>query len=415
MSIAELYRRDYSRLLASLIRHLGDFELAEDVLQDAFAQALTSWEAQGVPKHPQAWLIRVARNAAVDQLRRRKRFDEKMAALEHFERSLRSEAPIGHEHDAFGDDLLRLFFTCCHPALSTEAQVALTLKTVGGLTTEEVAHAFLVPTTTMAQRLVRAKRKISAAAIPYRVPDVDALPARLKAVLAVLYLIFNEGFTPTHSAQAAREELCEEAIRLTRMLAELLPTSTAESLSETNGLLALMLLNHARAPARVTTDRCRVLLQDQDRSLWHTEAMNEGRDLVRTALSKGFVGPYLVQAAIAAVHSEAVTSDQTDWRQIAGLYEVLIRLVPNPIIELNRAVAIAMVDGPERGLRLLDTLHASGALAHYHWLPAARADLLGQVGRDEEAIVEYARAEKLAGNPQDVEFLRRKRASLLRH
>ncbi|MEM7255166.1 MAG: sigma-70 family RNA polymerase sigma factor [Pseudomonadota bacterium] len=410
--IARLYRQDYSRLLGALIRQLGDFALAEDVLQDAFAAAITAWAEKGLPTRPDAWIMKAAKNRALDHLRRVSRFDNRAERIAQFERELRA-TDEEVENDYFHDDLLRLIFTCCHPSLAPEAQVALTLKTIGGLTTEEVAHAFLVPVPTMAQRLVRAKRKISGAGIPYRVPEPSVLPQRMREVLAVLYLIFNEGFTPSEGTRPVREELCRDAIRIARVLITVMEEGAhGASIDEARGLLALMLLNVARTEARIGTDGERVLLEEQDRTLWCAQDIDEGRRLVRDALGRGALGPYLVQAAIAAVHSEALEATATDWRQIAGLYEVLNRLQPNPIVELNRAVAISMVDGPRAGLRIIDSLLGAKVLAGYHWLPAARADMLRQLGRTTEAVAAYREALSLARSEVDRRFLTKRIVSL---
>jgi RNA polymerase sigma-70 factor (ECF subfamily) len=387
-SVAELYRRDYGRVLASLIRVVRDFDLAEDSLQEAFEAALGQWAAAGAPQNPVAWLISTARHKAIDQIRRRAlaeaKQDDIAMLLEQDE-----DAPVPL-------DALRLVFTCCHPALALEAQVALTLRTICGLSTEEIARAFLVPVPTLAQRLVRAKAKIKGARIPYEVPEGEQLAARLDAVLAVVYLVFNEGYSASFGTDLVRADLCAEAIRLGRMLCALLPAER-----EPKGLLALMLLHDARRAARTDEDGTLVLLEDQDRSRWDRGTIAEGAALVEQALRGGRPGPYAIQAAIAALHAEAPTARETDWKQIAALYGVLAGIHPTPVVELNRAVAIAMAEGPEQGLALLDGIDLPG----YYLLPAARADLLRRLGRREEAAGAYQEALKLVTNAAERRYL----------
>jgi len=395
--------------VATLIRALGDFDLAEDAVQEAFAIAMERWPIAGVPDNPGAWITTTARNRAIDRIRRQRRLRDKTEQLRQLAEleAIGSSTPAGQERAMSGiaDDRLRLIFTCCHPALAPEARVALTLRTLGGLTTREIARAFLVPEPTVAQRLVRAKRKIRDARIPYRVPPAELLHERLAAVLAVLYLVFNEGYSATESPGLIRPELCEEAIRLARVLADLMPDEP-----EVLGLLALLLLQHSRRDARVGPGGQLVLLEDQDRSTWDRRAIHEGVGLVRRALRSAAraAGPYALQAAIAAIHAEAANPDETDWPQIVALYGLLVRVQPSPVVELNRAVAVAMADGPSVGLAILEGLDASGALDVYHLLHSARADLLRRLGRHAEAADAYGRALSLATNPVERAFLERR-------
>jgi len=393
--LEDLHRREYGRILATLIRGLGDFDLAEEALQDAFAVAIAQWPAQGPPQNPVGWLIATARNRAIDQLRRRTMAESKREDI---------AAVWAPDDDApVPLDSLRLIFTCCHPALSLEAQVALTLRTVCGLETEEIARAFLVPVPTLAQRLVRAKNKIKAARIPYEVPGDEVLRERLEAVIAVVYLVFNEGYAASFGEGLVRAELCREAIRLGRMLVDLLPAER-----ELAGLLALMLLHDARRATRTDAEGAIVLLEEQDRSRWDQAHIAEGAALVTRALRGGRPGPYALQAAIAALHATAATAAATDWRQIAALYGLLVAVHPSPVVELNRAVAVAMADGPERGLELMRDLHLPG----YHLLPAARADLLRRLGRRAEAATAYREALELVTNEAERRFLERRLAEV---
>jgi len=394
--VERVFRAEATRVLATLISLLGDFDRAEDAAQDAFSAALEQWTETGIPGNPRAWLVAAGRNRAIDRLRRHRRFLSKRQELAHIAAiEAQSQLATGiasEEESRLQDDLLRLIFTCCHPALAQEARVALTLRTVCGLTTEEIASVFLLPVPTMAQRLVRAKAKIREAGIPYEVPADELLPERLDGVLAVIYLVFTQGYAPASGASLTREDLCREAIRLGRLLHAVMPAHPGP-----DALLALMLLHDARRDARAGPEGDIILLEQQDRSLWDRRQIEEGLALVEASLRHpGRPGAYAVQAAIAALHMRAATFAETDWPQIAGLYEVLLRLYPTPVIELNHAVAVAMVDGPERGLMLLDAIAARGTLANYHPLPAARAEMLRRLGCQSEAIEAYREALALA-------------------
>jgi RNA polymerase sigma-70 factor, ECF subfamily len=402
-AVDALYRSDWGRIVAALIRFVGDFDLAEEAVQEAFTVAVDNWTVSGVPEAPRAWIIQTARRKAIDRIRQRKRSE---ALLESYAASGLSPT-IGepeYDSDEIPDDRLRLIFTCCHPAIALEAQVALTLRTLCGLRTDEIARAFLVPAATMAQRLVRAKRKIRDAGIPYTVPEATDMPTRLDAVLTVIYLVFNEGYAATRAAPLVRTELCTEAIRLGRLVRTLMaPQPPAEA----TALVALMLLHDARRAARLDAAGDLVLLEDQDRRLWDHKQIAEALPLVEEGL-RGGPGPFALQAAIAALHCQAVRADETDWPQIVRLYELLERLHPSPIVSLNRAVAIAMVDGPRPALALIDTLAAAGDLDHYHLLHAARADLLRRIGSSAEAARSYERALALVTNDSERRFLERR-------
>jgi RNA polymerase sigma-70 factor (ECF subfamily) len=405
--LTRVYREESGRALATLIRLLGDFDAAEEALQDAFATAVVQWERDGVPSNPRAWLISTGRNRMIDRIRRDERFVRATTAL-GFDSEI-AISPVEPSDDDSGveDDQLRLIFTCCHPAIARDAQVALTLRTICGLTTEEIARAFLVSTPTMAQRLVRATGKIRSARIPYRVPPPSELAERLDAVLTVVYLVFTEGYAATSGDTLVRRELSSEAIRLGRLLVQLMPDAT-----EANALLALMLLHDARRETRMNADGEIVLLEDQDRSCWDADQIEEGLRRVDEALSGGPAGPYAIQSAIAALHARARTASETDWRQIAALYSLLLHRAPSAVVELNHAVAVAMVDGPEDGLRLIDAIAARGELGEYHLLHAARADLLRRLGRHAEAIAAYVSALELATLEPERRFLISRLASL---
>ena len=404
--IEEIYRRDSRRVLATLIRLFqGNFDLAEEALQDAFMAAVSQWATEGIPDNPRAWLVSAGRFKAIDRLRKRSRFD---ATVTELARELETHADADHinEEGEIGDDRLRLIFTCCHPSLSGEARVALTLREVCGLNTEEIAAAFLVPTPTLAQRIVRAKTKIRDARIPYEVPGKEDLAERLNSVLQVIYLVFNEGYSSSGGESVTRQELSAEAIRLCRLLRELLPEA------EVTGLLALMLLHDSRREARSSAGGDLIPLEEQDRSLWNREQIGEGCRLAVAALKSGRPGPYTIQAAIAAVHAEAATPEQTDWSEIAGLYDILLRLAPSPVVELNRAVAIAMRDGPAAGLELVNQLLNRGDLEDYHLAHAARADLHRRLGNTGEAREAYERALALSHQEPERRFIQRRLAEL---
>jgi len=400
-----VYRSDSRRVLATLIRLLGDFELAEEALHDAFAAAVERWPRDGVPAKPRAWLVSAGRFKAIDAMRRRARFDASQAELAE-RLDAPSSDPAGWEDEGVEDDRLRLIFTCCHPALPPDAQVALTLREVCGLTTEEIAHAFLTAPPTVAQRIVRAKTKIRDARIPYQVPSRAELPDRLDTVLHVVYLVFNEGYSASSGASLTRHDLSGEAIRLGRLLIELLPEPEAV------GLLALMLLHESRRAARTSPAGELVLLGDQDRSRWNRDQIAEGAALVERALSSRRFGPFTLQAAIAAVHAEAPSAAATDWAQIVGLYDVLVRADPSPVVELNRAAAVAMRDGPSAGLGLIDAILARGDLGDYHLAHSARADLCRRLGRTAEARASYERALGLTRQAPERRFLERRLGEL---
>ncbi len=401
-AVDSVYHSDWGRIVATLIRNFGDFDIAEEAAQEAFAAAVDQWRATGVPESPAAWIIQTARHKAIDRLRRQSRFNEK---VESYASELNSaiEQP-DHFTEEIPDDRLRLIFTCCHPALASEIQVPLTLRTLCGLKTDEIARAFLVPAPTMAQRLVRAKKKIRDAGIPYKVPETSDMSARIDAVLTVIYLIFNEGYTSTHGEPLVRADLCAEAIRLARLIRMLMAPYPPE---EATGLLALMLLHDSRRDARVDEAGDLVVLEEQDRTRWNQAQISEALPLVGEALRRA-PGPFALQAAIAAEHCKTARAEDTGWPQIVRLYNLLERVQPSPIVSLNRAVAVAMADGPRRGLALIEALAATGDLDEYHLLHAARADLLRRIGSKLEAAESYERAFALATNESERRFLERR-------
>ncbi|MBL8535028.1 MAG: RNA polymerase sigma factor [Betaproteobacteria bacterium] len=403
-AIDAIYRRESRRVFATLIRLLGDFDLAEEALHDAFRAAMEQWPREGMPANPRAWLVSAGRFKAIDGIRRR-------ARITHFDDVAMDADAIADDRtspdaDEIEDDRLRLIFTCCHPALLPEARVALTLREVCGLTTEEIARAFMVPAPTLAQRIVRAKSKIREARIPYRVPEPDELPARLESVLQVVYLVFNEGYAASSGETLTRSDLSGEAIRLARLLREMLPAA------EVTGLLALMLLHESRRAARTTPGGELVLMADQDRAVWDRELIREGTGLVEEALRSRRFGPYGLQAAISAVHAEAPSAEATDWAQIVGLYDVLLRMTPSPVVELNRSVALSMWAGPAAGLAVVDSLLTGGQLGQYHLAHSARADMLRRLGRMQEAREAYCTALGLVQLEPERRFLERRIADL---
>lgn len=403
--VDEIYRSESRQVLATLIRLLGDFDAAEEALHEAFAAAVEQWPREGIPANHRAWLVSTGRFKAIDGMRRRARYDASLNELAKQIETTTSD-PIEQEDEHIEDDRLRLIFTCCHPALSPEAQIPMTLREVCNLTTEEIARAFLTKPATIAQRIVRAKAKIRDARIPYEVPAPSELPERIDSVLRVIYLVFNEGYSASFGLSLTRADLSAEAIRLGRLLLELLPEQ------EVIGLLALMLLHESRRAARTTSSGDLILLEDQDRSLWNRTQITEGITLIERALSSRRFGPYTIQAAIAAIHAEAPDTAKTDWAQIVGLYDLLLRAEPSPIIELNRAVAVAMRDGPAAGLALIDVIIARGDLADYHLVHSARADLCRRLGDKDEARASYERALALAKLEPERRFLEKRLAEL---
>ena len=397
-AVEEVYRSEWGRIVATLIRLVGDFDLAEEVAQEAFSIALEKWQSDGIPEFPRAWIIQTARHKAIDRIRRKSKFEDELDAKPEIEQG-RGVVP-DYDIGEIPDDLLKLIFTCCHPSLSHEAQVALTLRTLCGLETDEIARAFLVPVETMAQRLVRAKRKIRDAKIPYAVPSLKDMPERLQAVLTVIYLVFNEGYASTRGS-LVRTDLSAEAIRLGRLIRDVMGPQPP---AEVTALVALMLLQDARRDARLDANGDIIILEEQDRSLWNRDQINEALPLVEEAL-RGGAGPYALQAAIAATHCNATRAEDTDWRQIVGLYDVLQRLQPSPVVALNRAVAVAMADGPQTGLAIIAELED---LDNYHLLHAARADLLRRMGSREKSADSYRRALALATNDSEKRYLERR-------
>ncbi|HEY3064731.1 MAG TPA: RNA polymerase sigma factor [Methylomirabilota bacterium] len=401
-AVDAVYCSDRGRIVATLIRLVRDFDIAEEAAQEAFAAAVDQWRGDGVPASPRAWIIQTARHKAIDRIRRRTRFADKLEAFTAAGANLTVDASEFDPGD-IPDDRLRLVFTCCHPALARESQVALTLRTLGGLETDQIARAFLVPTATMAQRLVRAKAKIRDAGIPYTVPDTKDMPHRLEAVLTVIYLIFTEGYAPTRGDALVRADLCLEAIRLARLVRALMPPPPPEA----TGLLALMLLHDSRREARLDAAGDVVLLEEQDRHRWNHAQIAEALPLVEEAL-RGGPGPFALQAAIAALHCQAARAEETDWKQIVRLYDVLERVQPSPIVSLNRAAAVAMVEGPERALTIIDELAGAGGLDRYHLMHSARADLLRRLGSPAEAAKSYEAAIELVTNAAERRFLERR-------
>ena len=399
--VAELYRSESRRVFATLVRLLRDFDLAEEMLHEAFTAAVERWPSEGVPDNPRAWLVSAGRFKGIDVLRRRARFDESLGQIARREEVVES-ALLAADDDRITDDRLRLIFTCCHPALSSEVQIALTLREVCGLTTEEIAAAFLVAPATMAQRIVRGKAKIRDARIPYQVPVIADMPERLESVLSVCYLVFNEGHSASSGESVTRPDLSGEAIRLGRLLSELLPDA------EVLGLVALMLLHESRRPARTTSDGDLILLEDQDRSLWNRDFISEAQRLIERSLSSGPVGVYTIQAAISAMHAEASSAVETNWERIVGWYDLLMEASPSPIIELNRAVAVAMRDGPSAGLARIDALLERSELSNYHLAHAARADFCRRLGRTNDATASYRRALSLAKQEPERRFLEKR-------
>lgn len=404
--IDEVYRNESRRVLATLIRLLGDFDRAEEAMHEAFAAAVEQWPRDGAPANPRAWLVSTGRFKAIDAMRRRARFESRTQALLHVQEAVEHDFSRADTSEDLEDDRLRLIFTCCHSALPPDAQLAMTLREVCALTTEEIARAFLVSPPTIAQRIVRAKAKIREARIPYEVPGRVDLPSRLDAVLHVVYLLFNEGYSASAGRDVTRHAVSAEAIRLGRVLRELLPEP------EVLGLLALMLLHESRRNARTSAEGEIVLLEEQDRSRWDGPLMDEGRSLVEQALASRRVGPYSIQAAIAAVHADAPTAAETDWRQIAGLYDVLLRVDPSPVVELNRAAAVAMRDGPEAGVRLIDQILGRGELAEYAPAHGARAELCRRLGRTDDARLGFERALALTRQEPERRLIKRRLASL---